>query len=275
MEFVDFRRNVRGAGLDVIFPGWLEGESVAFYSPHDDDAALGAGYLVRAVVEQGGRPHVLVFCSGDAGYSKAEDKAGIVAVRREETIRAYAALGVPADAIIAFESPDFGLMDRLGRTPIAGASLFDRLVAFLRRRRVSRVVFASGNYEHWDHTAVFNAGIYTSPQAGDPILADLGAPSPIASYLQYSVWSDFSASPVPGETAADKAILAGPDDEAAVRAALDAFVSQQQIMRNTVAAYRDQRKTEGGYLELYRSVEIRRPIDFDPYKKALRSCLRA
>jgi LmbE family N-acetylglucosaminyl deacetylase len=271
MEFIDFRRSIRGSGLEVIFPSWQAGESAAFYSPHDDDAALGAGYLVRAVVEQGGAPYVLVFCRGDAGYSTPDEKTGIVAIRREETIRAYTALGVPVSNIVAFDVPDFGLMDQIGRGAAPG-SLFDRLVVFLRLHHIGRIVFTSGNFEHWDHTAASYAGIYTSPQAGDPILADLGPPSPIATYLQYGVWSDFSPGPDGGPLAADKAILASSDDEAAVRLALAAFASQGLIMNKTVAALREKRKTDGGYLELYREIGLRRPIDFGPYKKALKSC---
>ncbi len=273
MEFVDFRRGVRGGGLDILFPGWRPGEAVAFYSPHDDDAVLGAGYLIRAVIEHGGAPHVLVFCRGDAGYSTLSGKDGIVAVRGEETVRAYAALGVPAAALTAFDVPDFALMDRIGRDRASG-SLFDRLVIYLRLHRVRRVVFSSGNYEHWDHTAAFYAGIYASPQAGDPILADLGPPSPIATFLQYGVWSDFSPSADRPSLAADKAILGSAEDEASVRRALAAFASQDLIINNTVAALRDKRRAGDGFLELYQEFDLRRPIDFEPYKEALKSCRR-
>ncbi len=61
---------------------------------------------------------------------------------------------------------------------------------------MSRIVFSSGHREHSDHTAVFWHALYTAPQAGDPILADLGPPSPIRSYLAYAVWSDFEPSDV-------------------------------------------------------------------------------
>jgi len=273
MEFVDFRRGVRGGGLEILFPGWKPGEAVAFYSPHDDDAVLGAGYLIRAVIENGGAPHVLVFCRGDAGYSTLSGKAGIVAVRGEETIHAYDALGVPAAAITSFDVPDFALMDRIGRDRAPG-SLFDRLVIYLRLHRVRRIVFSSGNFEHWDHTAAFYAGIYTSPQAGDPILADLGPPSPIATFLQYAVWSDFSPSPDRLSPAADKAILGSAEDEAAVRRALAAFASQGLIMNNTVAALRDKRGCGDDLLELYQEFGLRQPIDFEPYREALKSCRR-
>ncbi len=273
MEFVDFRRGRRGAGLDVVFPGFTPGEAVAFYSPHDDDAVLGAGYLIRAVVAAGSQPLVAVFCRGDAGYSTPEAKAGIVALRREETVRAYAELGIPTANLTFFDVPDFGLMDRLGRGA-APDSLFDRLIVFLRRHRVSRLVFSSGNFEHADHTAAFHAGVYASPQAGDPILADLGAPSPIRTFLQYAVWSDFAAAPDGKAPAAGLAVLGTEEDEAAVRRALAAFASQGKILERTVAALRDQRRTADGFLELYQEFALRRPIDFRPYAEALKSCRR-
>ena len=43
MEFIYFSSLRRSPCLDLIFPGWVKGENVAFYSPHDDDAVLGAG----------------------------------------------------------------------------------------------------------------------------------------------------------------------------------------------------------------------------------------
>jgi LmbE family N-acetylglucosaminyl deacetylase len=273
MEFVNFRRGVRGAGLDVVFPGWRSGEAVAFYSPHDDDAVLGAGYLIRAVIAGGGKPLVAVFCRGDAGYSTPEAKACIVALRREETVRAYAELGVPAANLSFFDVPDFGLMDRLGRGD-APDSLFDRLIIYLRRHGVSRIVCSSGNFEHWDHTAAFYAGVYTSPQAGDPILADLGPPSPIRTLLQYAVWSDFASAPDRPAPAADLAVLGSAEDEDAVRRALAAFASQGLILARTVAALRDQRRTADGFLELYQEFNLRRPIDYRPYAEALQSCRR-
>jgi LmbE family N-acetylglucosaminyl deacetylase len=276
MEFIDFPALARGQALDLIFPGWAEGERVAFYSPHDDDAALGAGYLIQAVLAQGGRPFVLVFCRGDAGYSAVEDKPSIVALRKNETLRAYAELGVAGADILHLGAPDFGLMPSVGRTEGRKKGLFDELVAFLRKEKITRVVFTSGNFEHWDHTAVFYEGVYTSPQAGDPILADLGPPSPIRSYAAYSVWGDFEPA---GEGAArglraDKGILAEPAEEDKIQRALQAFHSQDRIMHQTVAARRTRRRTDEGYLELYKTVRIRASIDYRPYASVLKNCRR-
>jgi LmbE family N-acetylglucosaminyl deacetylase len=274
MECVDFAALRRGPNLDLIFPGWAEGERVAFYAPHDDDAALGAGYLIQAVTAQGGRPFVLIFCKGDAGYSTVGEKPGIVAVRKKEAADAYKALGVGRGDVHRFEIPDFELMASVGRGGGAGQDVFDGLVAFLRANAVSRIVFTSGAFEHWDHTAVFFQALYTSPQAGDPILADLGPPARIKSYLAYSVWSDFEPPPGRGPRAlrADKGILAGPEHEDAVVKALAAFKSQGLIIRDTVAAERGRRRAADGFLELYQTVGLRRPIDYRPYFATIRNC---
>jgi hypothetical protein len=47
MQFVDFRTGETSERIATLFPGWERGETVAFLSPHDDDVALGAGFLVR------------------------------------------------------------------------------------------------------------------------------------------------------------------------------------------------------------------------------------
>ena len=276
MEFIDFSALKRSRRIDLIFPDWKKGENVTFYSPHDDDAVLGAGYLIQAVSENGGRPFIIVFCRGDAGYSTAKAKATIVATRKEEAIRAYGELGVEKDRIFFFDVPDFALMDSVSRAGGGEAPLFDAVVAFLRFYRISRIAFTSGHFEHWDHTAAFFQGVYTSPQAGDPILADLGRPSPIKTYLAYSVWADFEASAA-GKRGirAEKGILAGPKHEAAVRKALKAFASQGEIMLKTVAIHREKRRAAKGYLEIYKDIQLRAPVNFKLYAERLKKCRKA
>lgn len=273
MEFIDFRSRLRSPRMELLFPGWSSGEQVAFFSPHDDDVALGAGYLLSAIAKNGGTPSIFIFCSGDAGYSTPEEKATIVSTRKKEAVAAYAELGVDKKNIIFFDIPDFSLMAAMHREAPAGKSLFDRIVLFFRSMKISRVVFPSGHYEHWDHTAAFYHGIYTSPQAGDPILADLGTPQPISSYLVYSVWGDFEPSSAQSRgVRADFGILARERQEMAVRKALGRFVSQGKIMQNTVAMLRERRKTRAGYLELYKKAGVREPIDFGPYFRLLENC---
>jgi LmbE family N-acetylglucosaminyl deacetylase len=272
MEFIDFGLPRRSRDLALIFPGWTPGERVGFFSPHDDDVLLGAGYLLRAVSAAGGVPSVFVFCRGDAGYSKAEDRDGIVERRRAEALAAYAALGVEGDRIRFFETPDFALMGSLDRKPAAAGCLFDELIRTSRRERITRIVVSSGHLEHWDHTAAFFFGVYTMPQAGDPILADLGPPSEVRSYLAYSVWADFAPAAESGAALrADCGILAPPVEEQAVRQAIAAFGSQGSILEKTIARDRDKRRFGSAYLELYQRTPVRKPIDYAAYFERLKA----
>ena len=268
MEYVDFVNLKRGGRIHLIFPGWKKGERVAFFSPHDDDALLGAGHLIQATVRSGGVPSVFVFCRGDAGYSTPGEKKGIVQRRKREAVVAYGLLGVKKQNIRFLNVPDFSLMAHLDRRPPWGKGIFDRIISALRYERISRVVFSSGHLEHWDHTAVFHAGIYTSPQAQDPILADLGGPHLVKTYLAYSVWSDFEPAQAGLDVRADLGILANEEDEKRVIDTIKEFSSQARIIKNIVA-HRKRRKIQGGYLELYKSIRLRQPINYSPYFELL------
>jgi len=274
MEFLDFSSRQRSRSLGTVFPSWKRGESVAFFAPHDDDVPLGAGYLLRAAIRRGGRPVVVIFCRGDAGFSTADAGRTIVAARKREAVQAYGKLGVPEEKLIFLGVPDFTLMSTVSRGRGSKPELFDRLVAFLRRERISRIVTTSPHFENWDHTAAFYHAVYTSSQAGDPVLADLGPPSSVRTILAYSVWSDFGPGPGEASPAADKGILASKEDERTVREALRAFRSQAVIMERTAAVDRRRRRMDDGYLELYRTVEVRRPVDYAKYAALLKTFRR-
>lgn len=272
MEFVDFLSLKRSRNIELFFPDWKKGEKVAFLSPHDDDVILGAAYLLMATLEQGGNPLVFIFCSGDAGYSSEEDKDSIVRKRRKETQKAYGSLGIQEENIFYSDIPDFSLSLYVNRNLPRGKGLFEEQVKHFREEQVSRVVFSSGFYEHWDHTAVYHMGIYTSPQAGDPILADLGVPYEPRSYYVYSVWGDFDpAKSEEDAIRADKGILVDQNSENLVREAVQAFSSQKKIFK-TIVDYREKRKSDSGYLELYKTVQVRKPIDFSAYFDLLPGC---
>lgn len=272
MEFIDFGDLRRSKKIELFFPGWKKGEKAAFLSPHDDDVILGAGYLVKAVMEFGGIPLVFIFCKGDAGYSAAEHKNTIVKIRKKETIRAYKKLGVDEENLYYSEIPDFSLFPYVNRNLPRGKGLFEEQIRFFRKEKVSRVVFSSGYYEHWDHTAVYHMGIYTSPQAGDPVLADLGKPYAPRSYYVYSVWGDFEPEKSEKDPIrADKGILVDKGLENKVREAIQAFSSQKKIFQ-TIVDHREKRKTDSGYLELYKTIAVRSQTDFGPYFNLLQKC---
>jgi LmbE family N-acetylglucosaminyl deacetylase len=269
MEYISFKKLRRDDRISLFFPGWKPGEKVAFYSPHDDDAVLGAGYLLLATLTAGGIPHVFIFCRGDAGYSTAAEKKGLAKKRKEEASRAYGILGVPPENIRFFDIPDFSLMARLDRLLPSGQGLFEKIIGRLRKEQISRVVFSSGYLEHWDHTAVYNVGVYFSSQAQDPILVDLGKPFPMKTFLAYSVWGDIEPASARDNIRADLGILATEKEEQKVLQAVRAFSSQKRIIQS-ILVHRRKRKTEDGYLELYKSIQVREPIDFSPYFKLLK-----
>ncbi|MGD2295879.1 MAG: PIG-L family deacetylase [Candidatus Aminicenantes bacterium] len=265
MEFIDFKKSEKSDKIDLLFPGWQANEVVAFLSPHDDDVLLGAGYLLSATVTKKGIPFLLVFCSGDAGYSTPEEKKTIVGRRKKETLEAYGTLGVQEENIVFFDVSDFSLQLYVNRDFPQGKGLFEEQVRLFREKKISRVVFSSGHCEHWDHSAVYDMGIYTSPQAGDPILADIGPPFRAKSHYIYSVWGDF-APPVSesDKIRADKGILVDANTENTIREAIKSFESQRKIFENIVSC-REKRKSDYGYLELYQSAAIRKQTDFQAY----------
>ena len=46
--FYDLRRREKSKSIELLFPGWVEGEErVAIFCPHDDDGILGPGIFCR------------------------------------------------------------------------------------------------------------------------------------------------------------------------------------------------------------------------------------
>ncbi len=279
---LDARREL--ASIGQFFPNWSTSneENVVIFSPHDDDAILGAGYAILASISQGARVHIVIFQKGDAGYSKVSEKATIVETRKHETEAAYRALGVPPEHILRLELPDFSGNAYVGhRKPTrddeeAPLGTFKQLLVFLRKTRATRLLFANGFREHIDHSAVAASGLFYGPQAGDPVVVDWADPWAISSFMEYSVWGSFDpveairrATAGPGSLAlsANLAIVASEDEERRVQQALHAFASQQAIIKGILENRKERRVTSGGFIELYMAVDPRPRLDYTPYKK--------
>jgi LmbE family N-acetylglucosaminyl deacetylase len=267
-EYCDLDQGRKGLDIGLIFPGFRPGaETVAVISPHDDDALLGAGYLVQAVLAAGARVKIMIVCDGSAGYSSARDKPGIVERRQEEAGAAYQSLGVPADGLVRLDLPDFSAIHYLGwRLPGAGEGMFARAVPLLREWRTTRLIVPNGHREHIDHTAAHLAGMFFGPQAGDAVLADWGEATAIRTTLCYSVWADFP--PRPGGLRANRAVLAPDRAESAVREAIKMFRSQAEVITDLVKA-RQGRRSGGRGLELFCDVDPRPRLDYAPYWAAI------
>ncbi|HUT55002.1 MAG TPA: PIG-L family deacetylase [bacterium] len=268
-EYYDLDRRRKSPNLDLIFPGFRpEQETVAVISPHDDDALLGAGYLVQAVLAAGARVRIMIVCDGSAGYSRIEHKPGIVERRKEEARAAYRSLGILPGDLAWLGLPDFSAIHYLGwRLPGGGEGLFARAVPLLREWRATRLVIPNGHREHIDHTAAHLAGMFFGPQAGDAVLADWGPAAAITTTLIYSVWADLPPRPGPG-LRANRAIMAPATAERAVMEALNMFRSQAEVIAGLVKA-REGRLRGARALELFREVDPRPRLDYAPYWDAV------
>ena len=273
--FLDLHAGLKSRTPDPLFPGWTPGsERVVIFSPHDDDALLGAGYLILAVLEEAAHVHLVIFCDGRAGYSRVEDRDRIVARRRAETQRAYQRLGLLPEMITRLDLPDFSVPHYLGwKLPTGKDGLFARLLPLLRELRPSRLCLPNGWREHYDHTGVHQAGVYFGPQVGDAVLADWGQAPALRSALVYSVWGDFP----PGEPGAqglraDRAILAPADTEKRIQEALAEFASQADVIAGLVQT-RSARTEAGRALELYQSLDPRPLLEYGPYWRRVHSLL--
>jgi len=268
----DLREGVRSHNMDVLFPGWQEGEErVMVFSPHDDDGILGAGYAILAALVNGAEVYVGIFCDGWAGYSTPEEAATIVERRRGETVAAYGALGIPEDHVVRFDYPDLSLWPWLGwHLPGGAEGTNAQVLPRMRELAPTRLLVPNGYREHVDHEAAFRVGVYDGPQVGSAILAEYGLADHIRSYLQYSVWSDFSpedalVAGAPAGLRANRAIGARPEVEDRIVQAIGRFESQGQVIARTLEARRRNRVVEGQALEVYLAFDPRPPLNYAPY----------
>ncbi len=164
-SYYDLRGGIKSRDIDLLFPGWAEGdERVAVISPHDDDGVLGAGYLILAALANGARVTLVVVCNGCFGYSRPEDKPTIVARRKAETLAAYQMLGLSADDIIFLDYPDFSAWPNLGwHLPGGQTGAMSRFLPAMRQKAPTRLVLPNSYREHQDHEAAYRIGAYDGP----------------------------------------------------------------------------------------------------------------
>ena len=267
------------SGLETLFPGW-EGakESVCVYSPHDDDAILGAGYAMRAAVEAGARVTVIIVCDGACGYSTPEEKDGIVARRQKETLDCYRALGIKDEDVLFLGFPDFSAIQYVGRILDPNREgHFRKTITELRRRKVTRILAPNHYREHIDHLAAYLIAAFDSPQAGDAHSVDWAEPFAVRSTAQYSVWAELD----PADALlrrrddlglrADVVLAVSPDVEDVVIDCVKRYPSQVAIIADLVDQRRARQLPDGRFIEVYRRFEPRPKLDFSPYKRLIAS----
>ncbi len=276
--FFELNQMTTGNSVGLLLDGWREEEVVVAFSPHDDDALLGCGYLLHHLLERKIPVYVVIFCNGNAGYSDITEKSYIVEKRKEETRAAYERLGVEKKNILYLDVPDFSLFSYATRIDVGGRSgTFDTLITFLRQVRATRVLIPNGYMEHQDHEAAYKCGIYDAVQSSDPILADLGEPIDLRSGLIYAVWSDFS--PVDALAAhrdvtlrANSGVLTAQETEDNVIEAIKCFSSQLRIIDDLIDQRRS-RKMDRGWVELYQKIVFRPKLRYELYRDCINRLL--
>lgn len=278
MEFYNLQSKTKSGNIKQIFSDWKEkNERVVFFSPHDDDAILGAAYILLASLMNEGEVFIVIFNDGSAGYSKSELKNKIVEIRKKETINAFNILGIKDENISRFDIPDFSGIHYLGwKLPWNGnEGLFPRVISTLRKIKATRLIFPNGYREHIDHTAICLSAMFDGPQAGDSVIVDYGEPSKIKSFIQYSVWAKFSPEDAlmnyrDVEIRANRALVVERDIEQKVTDSLMEFKTQQQIISDILEVRKKRRLDgNGNFIELYLDIDPRPRFDYEPYKKLI------
>ena len=278
MKYINFRTKTMSGDIGLLFENWTPGEErLAVFSPHDDDAVIGAGYAALAAMENGGEVFVVIFCNGDMGYSNPADKGKIAALRRVETANCYRSMGVPEQNILYMGYNDFSVWPFIGHgQPDGSEGATLKVMDLVRRHRITRVLLPNGWREHLDHEAVFRMGAYDAVQAGDRIGSHHGKPQVIKSYLQYSVWSDFSPEDslmAGGGLRANRAVVVPESAEEKIGAALREYVSQGKIIEGLITS-RAERATRAGRMELYIALDPRPKLDFGPYRREIENLVK-
>lgn len=184
-------------GADLTGQVWL------FVSPHDDDLAIGAGLLMQAAVRNGVDVQCLIVTDGCLGYCCEEQKAGIVEIRRHETIRSFEMLGIPEKKVTFLDFPDGGLTKFIGRRvaevgepTIAGhTGLQNSFTHYLRELRPVHVFVPTKTDLHPDHQITHNELMISLFHASGRIWPELGDPLPVPQVHELAIYCDFPTEP--------------------------------------------------------------------------------
>ena len=176
-----------------------------FTSAHDDDVVLGAGLTLLAGIANGVDTHAAYCSNGQMGYCSAEQKDEIVRIRREETDRSYAHLGLPQGNLFRFTFTDCLLLQSMGRrfvepgssNEICGAAgLQNSLTWLLRKVKPTRIFLPNHLDIHPDHQAVHNDMVISIFHAQGDIWPELGEPiAEIPKLYEYGTYSDYATPP--------------------------------------------------------------------------------
>lgn len=274
--YIDANTKAISNDLSAIFPEWDgKNERLMVYSPHDDDAILGAGYAMRAAIEDGAEVHIFIVCSGNAGYSTPEERETIVAKRQAETIACYEAFGIPRERIVFLGYSDFSAIQYVGWNIAPNREgHFRRTITELRSRKITRILAPNHYHEHIDHVAASMMASYDAPQSGDVFAVDWATPYHVRSTAQYSVWADLDPEDalIAGrdpDLRANTVMVVEPQVEHMVHQGIRAYVSQEEIIADLVEQRKARCLSDGRFIEVYLRFDPRPKLNFRPYKKML------
>jgi LmbE family N-acetylglucosaminyl deacetylase len=116
-EIPTFRRLARRLGWSLLArraPEWIPqdvgGTSVVF-SPHFDDETLGAGAAILKLRQRGTPVHIVFMTDGSGSHTGAMPESELAAIRRQEGLRASAALDVDAEHVTFLDYPETRLAE--------------------------------------------------------------------------------------------------------------------------------------------------------------------
>ena len=276
MKYTCYDVNTRevSKGLPALFPGWDgPNERVMVYSPHDDDAILGAGYAMRAAMDDGAEVWLTIVCSGNAGYSTPEERDTIVEKRQAETLACYERFGIPKERVLFLGFSDFSAIQYVGWNIAPDREgHFRTMITRLRTQKITRILVPNHYREHIDHLAASMMASFDAPQSGDAFAVDWAAPYPVRSVAEYSVWAELDPEDalVAGRDPSLRANLVlavDPAVEEAVDEGIAAYVSQGAIIADLVEQRKARRLADGRFIEVYQRFDPRPKLNFAPYKQ--------
>ena len=110
--------------------------SAVVFSPHYDDETLGAGGTIIRKLARGATVHVVFMTDGSRSHAHAIEPARLSAMRRNESLAAMDALGVPRDQVTFLELPETRLRQHRDEA-------IDRVADLLVRLRSEQVFVPS------------------------------------------------------------------------------------------------------------------------------------
>jgi LmbE family N-acetylglucosaminyl deacetylase len=195
-----------GSKLADVSRHWQGGkENFLIISPHDDDAALGAGLLIQLAKRENAVVHILIVTDGSMGYCSIKEKNSIAEIRKSEALDCYRTLGVPKKNIFWAGFADCRLNDYRGRRPAEPHSLGiihgftglqNTFTFYLRKIRPTQCFLPTCNDLHPDHRIVYDEFLISLFHSAGNIWPELGKPLSMVPYVNtFAVYCDFAAPP--------------------------------------------------------------------------------